>query len=645
MAIYDPTNPSLFLSGTIQSQGTSGIDFYPHDDNTGMFNVARTGQNITVTGIGSQSIGTSGVRSGIREYNGIDIKVGDWVASTNGQICLQIKRIISKSKTTIDFVAEDVDMLTYKYYANNLFGTFDSICFFELSDNGQPIITQTDFFISASAIDKLQSRFVAVEETERFRLHFTTPQTNLSLGDTISVSTTTGEIVKLGDTGSSDIPIGIILEMTMNKTVVYIKPFNTIIDNFANPELLTGNSGEIYYSDPSNPGKLTTTKTPGARSLFLQIKDAIPTVINTTVSNYLPDAFDSLIINNVESFIGGTDNVPSTTDDLTQLINEDSSIHHVVATKESEFSETTSEDGTLAYNKVFLLIGTPGGSGTTWQTPAIDAIFSDGTTTSTISFPENTGENIIDLGPHLGAPGYKAYDATSIASILNDAFVTEGLNLFASSYDGGDTLPYLRIEGTDSSAQISITANTTDAIGNSTFLTGTGLAANTTSSNNSFLILTRADGGDIMITRNSGDYINKNGLVSSSSGTPAMLLMLEGTADPEEPEVGVSVIDDHDMTPSATSGNGSATGCFITYTPFFDSMVEIKINGINVDLGGANNYQTKTCYFSPDGVIIRDIEDIEAGDQLYWNVSESGYELDPNDDIDFVYQTSSANIT
>ena len=119
MAIYDPTNPSLFLSGTIQSQGTSGIDFYPHDDNTGMFNVARTGQNITVTGIDSQSIGTSGVRSGIREYNGIDIKVGDWVASTNGQICLQIKRIISKSKTTIDFVAEDVDMLTYKYYANN----------------------------------------------------------------------------------------------------------------------------------------------------------------------------------------------------------------------------------------------------------------------------------------------------------------------------------------------------------------------------------------------------------------------------------------------------------------------------------------------------------------------------------------------
>ena len=74
-------------------------------------------------------------------------------------------------------------------------------------------------------------------------------------------------------------------------------------------------------------------------------------------------------------------------------------------------------------------------------------------------------------------------------------------------------------------------------------------------------------------------------------------------------------------------------------------MVEIKINGISVDLGGANNYQTKTCYFSPDGVIIRDIKDIEAGDQLYWNVAESGYELDPNDDIDFVYQTSSANIT
>ena len=260
MPTYDPTNHSLFLSGTIQTHGTSGIDNYPHNDNTGMFNVARLGQNITVTNISSQSIGTSAVRSGIREYTAIDIKVGDWVASENGQICLQIKRIISKTNTTIDFEAEDVDMLTYKYYASNQFGTFDSICFFELSDNGQPIITLTDFFTSASAIDKLQSRFVAVEETERFRLRFDTPQNSLSLGDTISVSTVNGDIVRYGSTGSSDIPIGIILEMTMNNTVIYIKPFNTIIDNFTNPELLIGNTGDIYYSDPLNPGKLTTTK-------------------------------------------------------------------------------------------------------------------------------------------------------------------------------------------------------------------------------------------------------------------------------------------------------------------------------------------------------------------------------------------------
>ena len=145
----------------------------------------------------------------------------------------------------------------------------------------------------------------------------------------------------------------------------------------------------------------------------------------------------------------------------------------------------------------------------------------------------------------------------------------------------------------------------------------------------------------------SGGYINNNGICSSSSGRPAIIMMIEGSSEGGggNVEVGISVIQDQDKTPLLTSGNGSATGCFITYTPFLDSMVEIKVNGINVDLGRANNYQTKACYFSPDGFIIRDIQDIEAGDQLYWNVSAAGYALDPGDDVDFVYQTSSSNIS
>ena len=38
------------------------------------------------------------------------------------------------------------------------------------------------------------------------------------------------------------------------------------------------------------------------------------------------------------------------------------------------------------------------------------------------------------------------------------------------------------------------------------------------------------------------------------------------------------------------------------------------------------------------------IKDIEAGDMLYWNGENAGYELDPLDDIDFEYEASNLDI-
>ena len=89
--------------------------------------------------------------------------------------------------------------------------------------------------------------------------------------------------------------------------------------------------------------------------------------------------------------------------------------------------------------------------------------------------------------------------------------------------------------------------------------------------------------------------------------------------------------------------NGSSTGITIEYTPFADSNVEVKINGIGVNLG--NGVLTKDCYFSNDGGITpKLIKNIEAGDILYWNGANAGYELDPLDDIDFEYEASNLDL-
>ena len=48
--------------------------------------------------------------------------------------------------------------------------------------------------------------------------------------------------------------------------------------------------------------------------------------------------------------------------------------------------------------------------------------------------------------------------------------------------------------------------------------------------------------------------------------------------------------------------------------------------------------KTTSCYFSGDsGANARAIADIAAGDELYWNGSIAGYELDASMKLDFNY--------
>jgi len=104
--------------------------------------------------------------------------------------------------------------------------------------------------------------------------------------------------------------------------------------------------------------------------------------------------------------------------------------------------------------------------------------------------------------------------------------------------------------------------------------------------------------------------------------------------------VGVNTGIDLDKSPSATINDGDSAGVSITHTPFSDSLVTIKINGMEVNLSDGN--KLKECYFSRDGgsssVLI---QDIIAGDTLYWNGSIAGYQLDGTDDLDISYQKSS----
>ena len=649
MAKYDATHPALCLYGRIDSSGSNPVGQYSENDDTGLF-----GQDMlyefTIETINVQPHLDASTRTP-NQYTGIDVKSGDWVASANGEVCLRIKSIAFKRDDLISVIAEDVDGVNLRQYNVNAFASAERVIIFELSENGLPVIVgdAVNEFIDNS-LDKLQSRFSIDEDDERFRFNHTSAP-NINIGEIAAIDDY-GNIVRHGTLNSSTTPIGTVMSKTRNGKSVYVKPFNKIIDNYPDPSILTGTPGQTYYTDSNNPGGLNTTKTPGAKPVYIHLRDAEPTEVVSTSSTALPGNSDQIIINNIMVFDGTIGHWVNNAIELKNMINSQTTVTNVHATADIDDVSVESDFANLhpAIGEVHILVSDNSGSSYTYPI----AEFDDGTSTLQVTF-DPTSHGITPTG-YMGGSQYLILTAADMAQILNTEFTANNIDMVASSFaEPGKNYPYLKIEG-QNNASITINNISADAFGTNFAgsSSGSGLEMVTAAGTNAFLKLIRDDGGDILITGGlstngivspTGGYINNNGICSSSSGTPAIVMMIEGSSEGgTAADVGVNVAEDHDMNPNQTSGNGSPTGLYITYTPFLGSMVEIRINGLDANLGNANDYQSKSCYFSPDGFIVRDINAIQAGDELYWNGDLVGFHLDPSDDIDFLYQTSSANI-
>ena len=131
MAKYDPIHPALSLQGIVQG-APAGVDKYLYNDGSGLYDQYMS-YEMLLTVPSSQVIYDESTRlSG--EYTAIDIKVGDYITTTDGLIILQIKSIDEKTDIAIRLIAEDVDGLTYRQNGTNIPTNGASVIIFELSD-------------------------------------------------------------------------------------------------------------------------------------------------------------------------------------------------------------------------------------------------------------------------------------------------------------------------------------------------------------------------------------------------------------------------------------------------------------------------------------------------------------------------------
>ena len=626
----------LTLGAAIQS--FNGEALYGESDGLGLASQYLT-YEVVIKDIQEQVHSDASTRQSNR-YNGLDLSAGMFIANTSGNTILRINSISAKSSSSITCVCEDIDMMSFRLNSQNSMSNEQQIKIFGLNPEGEAVFAGSPFQVEA--LQKVNSRFSLNEKDDRVRFQHAS-NTNLAKGEIAAIDAA-GNLVKYGTAGSSSTKLGVVVDTYRAGKDIFIKPFNDILRKYAQPEELTGTPGSTYYTKQDGSGDVTTTA--GGKQVFMHLNSAIANTANITSANQ-PGAGDTVILNGITIFNGPNgDSIPTDAAAMAALFNGQTSNTNISASITQAPGEVNAEGNTIAYGGG----GADGGAGygdiliytnLTGSAPASgnfpEITISDGNSTATVTFNN----------PNFAQFGYDAVTWDIVLQEIQTVITNSSLDLVATSYTSQTHgAGMITISTTGSATGITLANVHADEFGSNIVgnsgITGLNLSANLGAST---LTLTRTSGGAIELTGSpvDGGYLNQAGVVSSYSGRIPYLLMIEAEGGGGVAETGVNTRVDYNQTTSVTSSDGDTTGATITYTPFSDSAVIVKVNGLQINLG--DGVKNQAVYFSADGgTTARLVADIAANDTLYWMGSIAGYQLEADDEIDVVYAASSDDV-
>lgn len=620
----------ITLSGSVG--GWTGKDLYGENDGLGLSNQYLR-YDAVIGSISAQNHSDSSTREP-NLYNGLDIEEGMFISNGDGLTIVKIISISAKNADSFTCVVEDVDMMSYRLNAGNSMSINEGVKIFALNPEGEPVFAGSPFGVQA--LQRVNSRFSLNEKDDRVKFTHSLA-TSLNKGDIVTVDTS-GNLVKFGTGGAADVKVGIVVDTYRGGKDVFVKPFNDIVRDYGEAESLTGNPGQVYFTDNSNPGEITTTT--GGKAIFMHLNNKIATTVNI-VSATDPGAGDLITINDITVFDGPNGDSVADTAAFRDLLNTRTAQTNVSAAITQAPGQVNAEGNTMLYaaawadHDMFIPIGAAG------STPGSYASITIG---DGVAAPQTIVFDSPDLVVNLGAD----YDIMSPSAILAEfqaAITAGGLDLIAELYDSTDhNGQAIQITTTGAATGIFLNNQATDAFGGNVVGSGTSTGLTTTAAlGASTLTLTRASGGPIEIdgTPLAGGYINQSGVTSSKNGRVPFLLLIESENPGGVEATGVSFKEE--FTPNNTNSDGAATGAAMTYTPFESSNIIVRVNGLQCDVG--DGAKDKPTYFSGDGgTTARQLDSIVAGDLLYWMGSIAGYELDNTDDLELQYLASSLDV-
>ena len=423
-----------------------------------------------------------------REFNGLDVTVGDWIAgATTGQ-CLKIISVSAKSSSSVTCVVEDV--ARYNTFKSNtgggIFNT-GSCVVFTLNESGHPMLDPLPSgIVSSDFYANVNSRFQYLNPQLNYLLEKTAH--GFSVGDVIAVSDT-GDFVKANAALVSK-SFGVVVEAGPGPNSFMVSPNNRIIDFVP---AIPGNAGDFVYADTD--GDLTTSDT--GKIMFLKIADAVPTsTIGSAINPTVPDG--TVVVFNGQSLTFNGAGFSSTLAETVTQINGLSNTNIVANTSPAPTTVDSSASGT-AYGLV--------GGYTNFS-----AIFNAGSGNTTVNFTTN-------------AAGQSAY---GIAVAIPEDMATDINAASIPNLTASFTSSVLTLTEANGNA-INIYNGTNDSNGNPFVGSSnvSGLPATISASTGSKLKLDRVDGGPIDIFDSTGNFENNTGVFSVHNGMFPLAMNVE----------------------------------------------------------------------------------------------------------------------
>ena len=336
--------PAKVLGGVISSSSVYQYWLYPNQSDDQWWSLGSNPRgyqyeiSITIT---PQSHGSNLTRVPY-VFNGMDIKVGDWLGYATDGVSLKIISILSKTNTSVTVIAEDFQRYnTFKSSSGNPVGSGTAVVVFECQESGLPQIDPLPTGPGVKFINNIQSRFVRQNTRDNYQL----PVLGHSFVKGDVVSAYNGTIVLADDNQKAQNMVGTVSMPGPGPDYISVAPKTKFVDY--DLTIPTGNVGDTIYVSTS--GGLTVSSNATNIPAFIIVQSAEPTVLNGTVNDpvFSTNSFNMEINNQTVSFTGA-ENLSQ----IVSIINGVTSSSEVIASSEIEPNIATSSTLSLTYGLV-----------------------------------------------------------------------------------------------------------------------------------------------------------------------------------------------------------------------------------------------------------------------------------------------------